>query len=287
MSTNVNVNKENDVGPRTPKTLMKKQIYNNNITNNKVGRSQAARGKRLPLASKDSNRHGMGPVSAKDKTGLTRNASIHFKKYGSILYPETTSNNNNSNDKSSLPRVKSLVLKDIDVGVNDDDSTSSEDNEDIERSLRNGNSLHKGLFSQGGLSSLLEDKGQDQEIELGPIYEKELEYIPDGIEPLQLAELQKLNEIYIPPMYLPLDEEDNESDNNSHDGPMLMKLQSIVDDNDDNDDVDNIDELPDRHITIHHRNLSPANDTSILLQDIDSIYHGNGLDSDDLADLLS
>ncbi|SMN21110.1 similar to Saccharomyces cerevisiae YDR113C PDS1 Securin, inhibits anaphase by binding separin Esp1p [Maudiozyma saulgeensis] len=279
MSTNISVNKENDVGPRTPKTLMKKQIYNNaNNNNSKPGRSQASRIKRLPLASKDSNRPGMGPVLGKEKTGLTRNASMHLKKYGSILYPATNNNDNNYNsNKSVLPKVKSLVLKDIDIDDNANSSSSSSDNEDIERSLRNGNSLRKGLFSQGGLSSLLEQEEQDREIEYGPIHEKELEYVPDGIEPLQLADLRKLNEINIAPMSLNLDE-DNDSDNNES-GPMLMELQNISDDSDE--------DISDHKISTNHRSTNRVHDASIVLQDIDSVYHGNGLDSDDIADLLS
>lgn len=291
MSTNMkSLDKENEVGPTTPKTLMKKQLYhgNNHVGNGKPNRSQARRVKRLPLASKDSNRTSSGiSFNKNDSKGLSRNSSIHLKKYGSILY-QGNNNNINTLNKNSLPKVKSLVLKDIDDNDNDgNSSTSSDTDEDtILQSIKQG--LSK---SNKGLSELLEenemktkdDDNDDLDIEFAPLREKEIEYIPDGIDVLQIDDLQKLNDINIEPMTFDLGLDQDNGPNNMK-GSLLMDLQSVSDyDNNDNDNDIGMSLQPHTHRDKHHNRTDIEIDTS----DIDSVYHGHGLDADDIADLLA
>ncbi|KAG0665927.1 hypothetical protein C6P45_000323 [Maudiozyma exigua] len=294
MSTNMkNLDKENEVGPTTPKTLMKKQLYhgNNHVGNVKPNRSQARRVKRLPLASKDSNRTNSGiSFNKNDSKGLSRNSSIHLKKYGSILYQGNNSNINNSDtlSKNSLPKVKSLVLKDIDDNDNDgNSSTGSDTDEDIILQ-----SIKQGLSqSNKGLSALLEENemktndlggnNDDLDIEFAPLREKEIEYIPDGIDVLQIEDLKKLNDINIEPMTfdLGLDQDDGP---NKIKGSLLMDLQSVSDYDDNDNDIGMLLQ-PHTHRDKRHNRTDIEIDTS----DIDSIYHGHGLDADDIADLLA
>lgn len=277
MSTNVkSLDKENEVGPTTPKTLMKKQIYGNNGGNGKPNKSQARRVKRLPLASKDSNRSNDGiSFNKNDNKGLSRNSSIHLKKYGSILY-QTNNSNLNTTNKNVLPKVKSLVLKDI-----DDDNSSSSSDTDEDNILQ---SIKQGLSqSNNGLSALLEENetkpndNSDLDIEFAPLRENEIEYIPDGIDVLQIDDLKRLNDINIEPMTFELGL-DNYDKAPGGTGSLLMDLQPVTDYD---EDIGMSMEQP--HRDTHHNKANINIDTD----DIDSIYNGHGLDADDIADLLA
>ena len=294
MSTNIrSLDKENEVGPTTPKTLMKKQIFsnNNNGGNGKPNRSQARRVKRLPLASKDSNRSNDGMSFNKNDTkGLSRNSSIHLKKYGSILYQNNNHNNNstlNGATRNALPKVKSLVLKDIDDNDNNNSNSSDSDEDNILQSIKQGLSQ-----SNNGLSALLEENetklndNLDLDIEYAPLRESEIEYIPDGIDVLQIDDLKKLNDIDIEPMTfdLGLDSDNDKLPNGT--GSLLMDLQPVTDYNDENGfGMSSVQQS--RRDTHHSHDRNSKIDIQIDTDDIDSIYDGHGLDANDIAELLA
>lgn len=269
------IGKENGVVPRTPRGQVKKA----------VGASGAAsRVRRLPLASKDSNRstmNGLGGIKN------TTKGALHLKKYGSILYQgQQGLGNTNANANSGLPRVKSLVLKDLDSGRDRSESDSDSDDMGILSKLRGLSeepdqplTAGPGLFGGRGLEALLEQE-DDKKIESAPLPQKELPYIPDGIEPLDVNDIIRLDNA--PLVHPHLQDTADISDNESI---QLLPLEVL------STTPDGV-TLPTVHRQDHSlRTQLPGSPDDLALDlalatPIDEQYNGLGLDDDDLADLL-
>lgn len=284
------MNKENETavvsGPQTPAHLMKKQVNNKDID----PKRSKLRMKRLPLASKDSNRsNNVGPLKS-GKLAVTRNASLHFKKYGSILHQDIQENSQNG----GLPRVKSLVLNDLDSDHDSEEEELGLNNklQNVLQSRQNGSSNNNsntkefnGLFGKNGLANLVNQQRdvEDREIEYVSIKEDEIPYIPDGYSMLDEADINKLKEFHyeMPPLY------EQDSPDHEDEKPLaLMELHDITDDEDRphiTPVVNNTLYQRDRHVPLENNN----NNDHLDLLSIDSEYDSRGLDADDIADLLS
>lgn len=178
---------------------------------------------RLPLASKDNNRaSSFGVQQQQQQPSLKRENSFYkkrkpfervslgpneqllanprrLKKYGSVL------------GYNGLPRMKSLVLKDVGQSEeqedNDEDNDEDDDEDDnvLRLKLRNAfNSSDEvkevgGLFGKtAGLQQLIRDSKkeeedfEDREIEYCPPKPEPLPYVPDGHVPLLKEDIEKL-----------------------------------------------------------------------------------------------
>lgn len=249
---------------------------------------------RPPLASKDSNRSsGFLFQQQKQQPLLRREPSLpkrrnaagvdgqllgnprRLKKYGSVL------------GYNALPKMKSLVLKDVDqVGKQEDDENDDEDedhalrlklNNAIERSDDEGEEIG-GLFNKSGLQQLIRDCGKDEddwedrEIEYGPPKHEPLPYVPDGHLSLATEDIEKLKTFRSP--YLIEDECSKSDDDDTHSGFMQLEETSSIDEDD---------EILERHdVKVKQRDTLPHSDTFDILPG----YSGEGLSADDLNELL-
>lgn len=273
---------------------------------------------RLPLASKDNNRskgtifqqqqptntslfmkdnklqlkkHKQPYVDHQKKSehGHVLASPRKLQKYGSVL------------GCSALPKMKSLVLKD--VGKNDSDD---EDNEgDFEDDDEEDNILRaklqkaisrpagvkevyrddevEGLFNKSGIKQLIQEVLQkdDQEeesieIEQGPTRYQPLPYLPNGYTPPSEKDIEKLKAFHSP-YVLPEEEEGENGISVKDDG--LLNLE----------DVSSIEELDTNDTEIFRakdegfRNITTVTSVSAM----EPGYEGGGLDAHELNDLLS
>lgn len=316
---------ESDI-PQTPSHLLKRShshalkstmlLKNHNLTNLKTVSPQKKLSNRLPLASKDNNRSNsficqqQKQISLKkQKSTLIYNNKINhlkngnpndlkkLKKYGSVL------------GYNSFPKVKSLVLKDIPDNGNEDEDEDEDDNL-LSMKLRNaldnkqptsnlikfdnGNMANKsdeeelGLFSNGkGLKELIREKNattkqnDDLDLEFTSKQGQEILYVPTGHLFLDENDMLKLN-TYNSPYIIEI------GNTSSYDiGNELLSLIQLDSDDDDsliepqltsainNDDTNKVN---------FHLNQNQTTDMDIL--SIEPPYDGNGLEPNELEDLL-
>lgn len=286
------IGKENEVLPRTPRAQVKKALG---------AGAAGSRVRRLPLASKDSNR-GTAGGAAGGNIGAkgARKGALHLKKYGSILY-QGQQGLGSANDAragvAGLPRVKSLVLKDLDSGK--DTHTHSDDSDDDMGILSRLRGLSEepgepashgpGLFGGQGLKALLEHDNDSSdsgsEVETAPLRQDPLPYVPDGVEPLDIEDLRRLDAA--PALHLATADELSDSS----DSQVQLLPLAILPTEDTHTHTH--DARPTPHSHSHsartHRPDDDDDDASLelaLATPLDSQYAGLGLDADDLADLL-
>lgn len=249
---------------------------------------------RPPLASKDNNRStGFLPQLQKlqQQPSLKRNLSQSKKRNANVVDGQLLTNPRRLKKYGSvlgynaLPKMKSLVLKDVDkVGEQGEDENDDEDEDHILR-LKLHNAIDRsdeegeevgGLFDKSGLLHLVrdskkdEDDWEDREIEYGPQRHEPLPYIPEGHLSLAQEDYDKLKTFRSP--YL-IEDDYSDSDDDKQDG--FLQLEEIGSAGDD----ENIER---ENLTVKQREMLPQYDTF----EIQPSYCGEGLDASDLNDLL-
>lgn len=254
---------------------------------------------RLPLASKDNNRANSTVLQQQHQPALKRDISLYkkrkpfervplgpndqllanprrLKKYGSVL------------GYNGLPKIKSLVLKDL--GPNEEqEEDDEEDDEDEDHLLRlklrdalnqsDGDKEVGGLFGKtGGLQQLIrdskkdDDEYEDREIEYCPPKVEPLPYIPDGHIPLLKSDIDKLKTFQSP--YLVEDECSKSSEETDSCFLDLELIESSVED----------EGMPETNtLTVNQH------DATVLGRDILELeprYAGEGLSVNELNDLV-
>lgn len=249
---------------------------------------------RPPLASKDKNRstgfllqlqkQQSGSLKRDDSLSKKRNTNgldgqlltnpRRLKKYGSVL------------GYNAIPKMKSLVLKDVDrEGEQDDDEPDDEDEDHVLR-LKLRNAIDRpdndgeevgGLFNKSGLQQLVrdskkdEDNWEDREIEYGPQRHDPIPYIPDGHVSLSPEDLTKLKTFRSP--YL-IEDELAQSDEEAQGG--FLPLEEIS-------SIDEDERIDEQQAPANRRpEISTQDDTFEIKPD----YSGEGLSAKDLSDLL-
>lgn len=226
------------------------------------------------------------------------NNSRKLQKYGSVL------------GYNALPKMKSLVLKDLaDSGENegssdDDDGTEGSENKLGKRlqsallKQHSSDDEHEfgggiGLFNkQGGLQQLIKnsakneqgtkydkkDENGDYDIEIAPQRQEPLPYVPDGYSQFQQEDIEKLKTFNSP---YELDLEDN---GGSADKIDLLPLQEINEENEE-DEMGRI--AHDREEDVPLPLLSKNFKEVAIIPTIESLYSGEGLDPEELEDLVT
>lgn len=332
-------NKENvifssDNLPTTPSHLLKRsQSFMKPLASNSPTKKS---GKRLPLASKDNNKsntlinngrknalvnlapnnsllHGgklkrNRPVVSHTGSFINTNTSkpsfpllpdSRLKKYGSVL------------GYNGLPRVKSLVLKDVDerkIGKSEEDEEEEEDDDDDEeeeednplaakllKALNNHNEDDKeegsiGLLgSNTGLQQLLkhrnveEGESSDFEIEIVPPHSEELPHVPNGYSPFKESDVIKLNTFTSP---FSMHKEDSDCEEcDDHDGLLTISMVKSDDEEQDDDTNDRKRRKSwiDEGLATARHGLLDFNKPELY---IEPRYNGEGLDKEDLESLL-
>lgn len=256
---------------------------------------------RLPLASKDNNRGGNFALHQASQP-FKRDNSLYkkrkpferaplgpneqllanprrLKKYGSVL------------GYNGLPKMKSLVLKDVGQSDEQDDEEEEEedDDEDDDRLLRSKlrDALNRsdgakevgGLFGKtGGLQRLIRDSKkveedeEDREIEYGPPKHQPLPYVPDGHIPLVQDDVEKLKTFRSP--YLIEDECSRSSEETESGFLDLEHFESSEED----------EGMPDRNTYSETPHTQPLLRHDIL--ELEPRYAGEGLSTNELNDLV-
>lgn len=228
------------------------------------------------------------------------NNSRKLQKYGSVL------------GYNALPKMKSLVLKDLaDPAKNqessdDDDGSEGTDNK-LSQKLQSAffqqhssEDEHEfsggiGLFNnQGGLQQLIKntakgkegpgkEDGDDHDIEIAPQRQEPLQYVPDGYPPFQQEDILKLKTFNSP---YGLDLEGNSNNTNSADKVGLLSLVEINEE-DEKDNTTHIigDQQEPAELSLALQNSEDDDNAAMPL--IESLYNGEGLDSEELEDLLT
>lgn len=240
--------------------------------------SPVRRQARLPLASKDRNKSGAaGPLRKRQPTlqGDLLSNPRKLKKYGSVL------------GYTDLPRPKSLVLKDGDEGGDEDgDEGGDEDDEEeeeesgelqkkLEDAMSRRDDSTEGL---GGLSKLIQDTKDD--IEYAPRKIPPLEYVPDGHAPWDEKDIEKLKKVDLSVRESRNDSEDAETDDGDDGLLPLMDLGT----NAESLNEDETDELPSRG-----KKIAPSlvrRPFEQVKDDVENNYRGEGLNAEELEDLL-
>ncbi|QLG74558.1 hypothetical protein HG535_0G04410 [Zygotorulaspora mrakii] len=268
---------------------------------------------RLPLASKDNNRSGgitqatqsqMQPILLKDNSTQLKkhkqplferqtNRSEHahilanprkLQKYGSVL------------GCNALPKMKSLVLKDVDKGGEDEDDDEDEGDNYEDKLLRSklqgaiNESKDKvyqsekgriGLFHDNGLEQLIRATSEknkdeeDKEIESGPKKYESLPYIPSGYIPPNDADIEKLKTFHLPSEVSGVnDEEDSDSSRYGE----LLELENFSDS----------DEAVTENTANFKGNRYKSAEFAVPgLVELEPCFKGEGLSSKELNDLLN
>lgn len=205
-SMNVNEDKENNVSlyndsnklklPATPLHLLKRSNSIINKNNKSKRLSPLKRGGRLPLASKDNNLKSNSFIFKKNNTNTynnnnnsnenNNNNNIQLSKYPSIV--------GNQSNKNGLPRMRSLVLKDIDSSEEDDDDDLGMGDK-LKLLMNSGTGNNLGITTNHGLNSFIKEKNQEEEIEYRSEPVPELEHIPVGYEKFNNDDISKLKEV--------------------------------------------------------------------------------------------
>lgn len=223
------------------------------------------------------------------------NNTRKLQKYGSVL------------GYNALPKMKSLVLKDlVDPGKNEessDDDDGSEGSENkLSKKLQNAllqqhssDDEHEfsgdiGLFNnQGGLQQLIKNSVQNEsksksdnadgyEIEIAPQRLDPLPYVPDGYSPFRQEDIQKLKSFNSP--Y----ELDLEDDGGSTDKVDLLPLEAINEESE-QDEIVHIagDREEGTPLPLLSKNLRKIT----AIPTIESLCNGEGLDPEELEDLIT
>ncbi|EDO18211.1 hypothetical protein Kpol_543p41 [Vanderwaltozyma polyspora DSM 70294] len=301
-------NKENNIFrhamlkdmPQTPNNLLKrthsklktgiaKDIQGGNVINTSPQ-------KRLPLASKDNNRSNSflnnsnvnlnfninnnnnnnnnninnnnikkQHIFQQNKSGILAD-DRKLKKYGSVL------------GYNALPKVKSLVLKDIsDNEDDDDDLLSLKLRDSMNKKSINTNKSNSGigLLSGGNLQQLIRDANEDvREIEHKSNAFPDKEYIPDDHLPFDENDIAKLK-TFNSPFKLEQSNSDDEEDSSE----LLLLANTSDDEGTHNDKI-----TTNKNLSINNK----PNSKDVIPADILDIEpsYGEGLDSNDLEDLL-
>lgn len=208
-----------------------------------------------------------------------------LKKYGSVL------------GYNALPKIKSLVLKDIDSGnraEDDDDDDDDDDDSGLSSKLQNAISRPNGkdeengedseivgLFSKNGLQQLIrEAKGgeekDDRSIEYGPNKQEPLPYIPTGYTSLAAEDINKLKTFHSPYSVHDFDYGEIEEENR----PGLLELEDFRSSDDDENEIDDGTECSESGVKQGKGQLIGNS------LDIELTYRGDGISANELNDLL-
>ncbi|CAR26792.1 ZYRO0C01584p [Zygosaccharomyces rouxii] len=257
--------------PQTPIHLLKRSQPNvlKPEENTPVKKSRSVspvRGqRRLPLASKDHNKSSAaGPVKKRQPTlqGELLSNPRKLQKYGSVL------------GYTDLPRTKSLVLKDGDDEDDDEEEENSELQKKLQDAMNRREDSNEGL---GGLAKLVRDTKDD--IEYAPHRLPPLEYAPDGHTRWEDEDIVKLKKVDLRIRDDQDDHEDNEPQEND-DG--LLPLMSIESNNEDSNENEADEILPKNH------RIHPFPKLRVFDEDqVENIYNGEGLNAEELEDLLA
>lgn len=253
---------------------------------------------------------------------VERDNTKRLKKYGSILDINNDDNKNKLSLRSShsinLPRTKSLILKDpIDSNASNKVDTCSEsenvsdsDSEEEWAHFKNSSltlKLQNVLNKKTTNNNKNRNISQDDEIEYRSKEIDEIPYIPDGYIPFTQEDLNKLSEYH--PYDVLIDgtivkhdvEEENEEliintnlSNNQLDkktkiaSPTLLPIEiclnanadGIINNNNNDDDIKVSD-----GINLKQNSCTMDNEQLDLLP-LDIEYNGDGLNDDDIADLI-
>ncbi|QLQ82428.1 hypothetical protein HG537_0H01900 [Torulaspora globosa] len=245
---------------------------------------------RLPLASKDNNRANSFGIQQQQQNSLYKKRKPfervplgpseqilanprRLKKYGSVL------------GYNGLPKMKSLVLKD--VGQGDEQECNDEDDDEDDSVLRlklrealnnsDGTKEVEGLFGKtGGLQQLIRESGKDEEdfedreIEYCPPKHEPLPYVPDGHVPLLKEDIEKLTTFRSP--YLIEDECSKSSEESG-----FLDLEDIESGEEDEE----MSEISDYSGKKHANALSGR-----AILELEPRYAGEGLSARELNDLV-
>lgn len=282
----VETDKENNVvgtlrekGPATPTQLLKRT--RSTLLPKKNGQRQ-------PLASKDKNYN-----RSSSYLSLKRNSN-QKKLKPAVTRAGSTANNANR-------RVTSLILKDIASG-DEKESASESDSEDDEESnplaLKIKQALTHSIASaegktgllngKSGLRKIFNDRDLDREIEVASVREPEKPYEPEGYEPLDDSDLEKLklkNAINRPTFIM---DSPRAISIVGDDSPQLLPLdleesklgEGVLNDKNTTDEV-----ITRANTQAKNANITESIDDCSSVE-IDSIYDGRGLDEQELLDLL-
>ncbi|CAI1823937.1 hypothetical protein SEUBUCD650_0B02410 [Saccharomyces eubayanus] len=228
------------------------------------------------------------------------NNTRKLQKYGSVL------------GYNALPKMKSLVLKDLaDPGKNQESSDDDDGSEGADNKL--GKKLQSAFFqqhssedehefsggiglfnNQGGLQQLIKNtaKGKegsakedhdDYDIEIAPQRQEPLLYVPDGYPPFQQEDILKLK-TFNSPYGLDLECESNNA--NSTDKVGLLSLVEINEEVEQDNTAHTIsDQQEPAALSLALENAEDDENAAIPV--IESLYNGEGLDSEELEDLLT
>ncbi|QLL32021.1 hypothetical protein HG536_0C01890 [Torulaspora globosa] len=254
---------------------------------------------RLPLASKDNNRaSSFGLQQQQQQPLLKRDNSLYkkrkpfervplgpneqllanprrLKKYGSVL------------GYNSLPKMKSLVLKDVGQSEEQEDNDEDDDEDDSVLRLKLRDALNNsdgakevgGLFGKtGGLQQLIRDSKreeedfEDREIEYCPPKHDPLPYVPDGHVPLLKEDIEKLTTFRSP--YL-IEDECSKSSEDTEGG--FLDLEDIESGQED-------EEMSDASEYTGKTHVDAISGRTTL--ELEPRYAGEGLSASELNDLV-
>ena len=323
MNNIIQPDKENSIIPSTPLQQLKSQGFDGlTKTKNKKCASLSPT-KRLPFAAKDNNVSTFN-VSKNLFSNIVKHSTINgnnkgkekdnkkrLKKYGSILDID----NGNSRNKLllrpshsiNLPRTKSLILKDpSDPNLSNKESKHSSSSESESESEEEWNHFKDNslkLKLQNALNEKLsninknKDFDQDEDIEYRSKEVDEIPYIPDGYTPFTQEDLNKLSEGNPYDVLLDgtivRDEEDDLIINKSPNNEQNDKLNIIPHEPlpidvcliDDLDDDNNNDDNKSNNTNLKHNSSIKYNEPLDLLP-LDIEYNGDGLNDNEIADLI-
>lgn len=277
----------------------------NNVSSFNVSKNLFSNIVKQPLVDRNKNKD----------TG--RDNTKRLKKYGSILDINNDNNRHKLSLRSShsinLPRTKSLILKDpIDSNKSDKVSkrgeSESESGSDEEWSHFKNNSLklklQNVLDKKASNTNVKSDVHQDDDIEYRSKDVDEIPYIPDGYIPFSQEDLNKLSEyhpynVLINGTIVKHDEEEentafilnNNLFNNSQDkeltivSPTLLPLETCLNTSVDDDHHNDHNTKISYNKTLKQDSYITENEPLDLLP-IDIEYNGDGLNDDDIVDLI-
>lgn len=210
-----------------------------------------------------------------------------LKKYGSVL------------GYNALPKIKSLVLKDIDSGSKQEEHDEEDDDDDdddsglsskLQNAISRPNRKNEGgeedseiggLFSKDGLQQLVREAKKDEDkddrsIEYGPIQQDPLPYVPNGYTSLTADDINKLKTFHSPHSVQHLNNIDSEEENPHG----LLELEDFRSSDDDENEINDG--------TKYSGSAAKKGKGQLIgnLLDIELSYRGDGISANELNDLL-